>query len=177
MAVLVEAISVIVKLYAVNAKYPGGWLSFRDAAPNGTLCCDNELARIGFMCPADTKAFVDRLEACGFVYLREGAAQDLVVADQRRGLAASCSWAAFGHIDWNRDPARRVAACRLVGSAEDRLFHPEGWTYEDSLSARHLFVENGRVLEFMDFLRHENGQAVYRDLRTGEEVFVGRTDA
>lgn len=45
MAVLVEAISVIVRRDAIRGKYPGGWQGFVAAVPNGTLCYDDDLAR------------------------------------------------------------------------------------------------------------------------------------
>jgi hypothetical protein len=177
MAVLVEGISVVVRVAAIWEKLPGGWPAFRDSVPNSTLCCDNELARVGFMSPVDVKAFVMRLESRGLVYLQDGKAQDLVVADQRRGLAAPCAWANFGRVNLGGNPDRRVAACQLNDSQQHQVFTPDGWAYEDSLSARYLFVDNRWVPEFMDFLRHDNGLDVYRDLRTGKEVFVGRADA
>jgi len=58
MAVLVEAISVIVRVDSINKKFPGGWIGFKDHVPNQTLCADNELARVGFMTSEDVKNFV-----------------------------------------------------------------------------------------------------------------------
>lgn len=173
MAVLVEGISVIVQVRSIHERLPGGWDAFRDAVPNATLCSDNEVARVGFMSPADTKAYVGQLEEAGLVYFANGHAKDIVVADQQRGFGSRCDWAEFGRIDLDGDPRRQVAACRLVGSSE-QLFLPDGWIYEESLSSQFLFVPDGWVPEFMDFLRRENGLDVYRDLRTGKEVFVGR---
>jgi hypothetical protein len=46
---------VIVQVDANRERYLGGWEALRDAVPNYTLCCDDELARIGFMTPADAK--------------------------------------------------------------------------------------------------------------------------
>ena len=83
MAVLVEGVSVIVRVEAIHAKYPGGWAAFRDDVPNGTLCCDNEIARVGFMTPDDTKAFVERLSCQGLACLVNGKANDVAVADQQ----------------------------------------------------------------------------------------------
>ncbi len=61
MAVLAEAISVIVRVHAIRSRYPGGWAAFLNAVPNRTLACDNEIARIGFMAPGDVRLFVTRL--------------------------------------------------------------------------------------------------------------------
>ena len=44
MAVLVEAISVIVRRNAIESKYRCGWKAFVDDVPNSTLCADDEIA-------------------------------------------------------------------------------------------------------------------------------------
>ncbi|HOC57646.1 MAG TPA: hypothetical protein PKI20_18655 [Verrucomicrobiota bacterium] len=174
MAVLIEGISVVLRAEAVLGKYSGGWQGFMAVVANSTLCADGELIRVGFMAPHDTKNFIEALAAHGIIYLREGQAEDLVVVDQQRGFAAPCIWAEFGQVDWQGDPTKKVSACRAVKSTRTELVTPDGWTYEGSLSSRFVFVEAGRVPEFMDFLRHENGLDVYRDLRTGKEVYVSR---
>jgi hypothetical protein len=177
MAVLIEGISVVLKADAVLTKYPGGWERFVADCPNQTLCADGELVRVGFMTPHDTKAFVEALARSGFVYLRDGACHDLVVVDQQHGFAVPCDWAEFGRVDWHGDANKKVGACRAVNSQRQELVTPDGWAYDGSLSSKFMFVETGWVPEFMDFLRHENGLDVYRDLRTGKEVYVGRTSA
>lgn len=175
MAVLIEGISVVVRCSAIAERFPGAWPAFRDAIPNTTLCCDNELARIGFMAPDDANAHIERLSAQGILYLAEGKARDLVIADQQYGLTAPCDWAEFGRVDWAGDPKKKIAACRAVGSQCRQVYTPEGWAYETSLSSQYRFVADGWVPEFMQFLRRENGLDVYRDLETGREVFVGRS--
>ncbi len=61
MAVLVEAISVVVRIDAIRKKLIGGWSRFEKLVPNPTLCSDGELARVGFLGPDETKAFIDEL--------------------------------------------------------------------------------------------------------------------
>jgi hypothetical protein len=51
MAVLVEAISVVVRRDAIDRSYEGGWVAFVSSVPNATLCTDDQLARVGFMDP------------------------------------------------------------------------------------------------------------------------------
>jgi len=51
MAVLIEGTSVVIRLEAIHRQFPGGWQAFKLAAPNKTLCADNELIRVGFMQP------------------------------------------------------------------------------------------------------------------------------
>ena len=96
MAVLIEAISVVVKRSSVDEKFNGGWQAFADDVPNDTLCADDEIVRVGFMSPADVESYVQHLESLGLTYVRDNMAQDMVVVDQQRGLAISCDWAETG---------------------------------------------------------------------------------
>jgi hypothetical protein len=132
MAVLVEGISVIVRVEAINERYRGGSTSFVLRVPNKTLCSDNEVARIGFMTPDDCKAFIDHLASMGIVFLRGGNAQDIVVADQLRGFTVPCEWADFGRIELN--PSQTISAAQLKGTDSRQVFCPEGWKYEGSLT-------------------------------------------
>lgn len=134
MAVLVEAISVVARAEAILARYWGGWEAFKKDVPNQGLCADGELARVGFMTPADVEAWVRHLERQGLVYMREGKAADAVVVDQLRGPTTPCDWIEFSHVDWPA-PGQRVAAARLVGSESTQIVTPDGWTCEGSISA------------------------------------------
>ena len=98
MAVLVEAISVAVRLDAIDARFVGGWAAFLASVPNRTLCADADLARVGFMAPEDVLAYVTELEAGGLVYLCKGEAQDLAVLDQLHGPTVNAPWLDFGTI-------------------------------------------------------------------------------
>lgn len=53
MAVLVEAISVIVRADAITSKLTNEFDGFKKLVANDTLCADNELARVGFIAPDD----------------------------------------------------------------------------------------------------------------------------
>ena len=98
MAVLVEAISALVRVQVIHERFPRGWNAFVAKVPNETFCSDNELARIGFMTPEDCKGFVEYLESVGIVFRRDEHAQDIVVADQMSGFTVPCQWAEFGRI-------------------------------------------------------------------------------
>jgi hypothetical protein len=174
MPVLVEGISVVVRRDVIARRYPGGWDAFVRDAPNRTLCADPELARLGFMVPADVEEFVTRLASHGIRFKEAGKALDLVVVDQMNGPTTPCDWIELGRIALQQG---RVGACRLAGSSVVDLATPEGWAIERSLSARFGFVPTGTEKEAMRFLRHENGLDVYEDLQTGREVYIGRTGA
>jgi hypothetical protein len=174
MAVLVEAISVIVPSAAIEARYPGGWEAFRRLVPNSTLCSDAELVRIGFMAPMDAKAFVDQLQKAGLVFVRNGKAVDVAVVDQLQGPTSACDWLEYGHFLIGDGP-ERVAACRLAGSRSTQVATPPGWEYARSLSAMHPFVPTDAVSRELKYLRGENGMDVYLNRKTGKEVYMGRT--
>lgn len=185
MAVLVEAISVIVRREAVKTRFAGGWREFLTCVPNSTLCTDGDLARVGFMSPPDIEAFVRHLEEGGLTFLRNGQAVDMAVVDQKRGPTMPAKWLEFAQISLG-ETGNKVAACWLFeGSRIAAGFHmsakgmplatPDGWTYENSLSANFKFVENEEMEGKLKFLRHEQSEDVYLDLSTGKEVYVGRS--
>jgi len=185
MAVLVEAISVIVRRDAIEKRYSGGWRSFLNAVPNKTLCFDEDLVRVGFMSPADAETFVRSLEKDGLTFIRNRQAIDIVVVDQMRGPTIQSGWLEFSHLA-PEGTENKVAVCWLIKgertasgvqlpSREMQLATPEGWHYEESLSANFNLVTDGDMGKKLKFLRRESGQDVYLDLATGREVFIGRT--
>jgi hypothetical protein len=123
-AVLVEAISVVIRRAKIASLYPGGWDSFVADCPNATLCADLDLARIGFMTPMDVEWFCQHLEARGLVFLRDGRAVDFAMVDQLRGPTTPCDWLEYGHLEID---GNRVAACRMVGSTDKHVLMPDGW--------------------------------------------------
>lgn len=186
MAVLVEAISVIVRRDAIQARFAGGWNGFFATVRNSTLCADGDLARVGFMSPVDCGAFVERLERGGLTFLREGETVDLAIVDQVHGPTAAANWLGFARLSLD-EAGNKVSACWLLTepppalglrlpAEETTLAVPAGWTCEDSLSARFKFIENEKIQKGLEFLRHENDRDVYIELSTGRELYMGRTE-
>ena len=175
MAILIEAISVVIKRTVIDDKFPGGWKAFVNDCPNKTLCADSALARVGFMSPVDVESYVKHLEENGFVYLQDNTAIDLVVADQQRGLSAKSTWVEFSHVNLDGDASKRVAGCQIIDGVDEPLLTPDGWEYEGSLSQTFGFAPTEHVDKSLEFLRHENGTDVYFNKLTGKEVYLGRT--
>lgn len=173
MAVLVEAFSVIVRRPAIAERFKGGWRAFQRAIPNATGCYDDDLARVGFMAPADVEAFVSLLEAGGLIFQRNGQAVDLAVVDQLRGTTVPAPWLEFGQVELF-EAGIRVCACWPAGQKLDGLALPVGWKFKGSLSDRPGFAAQGTDGDRLKFLRHEEGLDVYLDLVTGKEVYSGR---
>ena len=175
MAVLVEGISVIVRVAAIHLKFRGGWDGFKNNTPNSTLCADNELACVVFMAPDDVRFYIEYLEECGLAFIADGRAVDIVVVDQMHGPMTPCDWAEFADVPIASSGESTVLACRLKGSKWGQVFKPNGWTYEQSLRCSHGFVPSGKEDKSLSFLRHEGAVDVYLDRVTGKEIFVGRT--
>ena len=175
MAVLVEAISVVIRADALLSSAPQVWERLRNDPLNETMCADDELVRVGFMVPGDVEQFVERLKEHGLKYVDDGVARDLVVVDQMRGPLVPCEWIEFGHVDLDGDQAQRVAACRRKGSEQQRLVCPGGWSFDQSLSATYGFVPSEHLEKSMSLLRREDGLDIYRNELTGKEMYVGRS--
>lgn len=133
MAVLVEALSVVVRLDAIRDRFEGGLPAFVAQIHSSAFCMDGELARVAFLSLTDADAFVHRLEARGLAYIFDGVARDLVVVDQIRGASAPCDWLEVGQVQVE---GGIVTAARMAGSSGESVVTPEGWRYENSHSQR-----------------------------------------
>ena len=173
MAVLIEAVSVVVKAKSILDKYPGGWEQFQIEVPNKTLCADGELVRIGFMNPIDVQSYVCLLETKGLMFQSKGSCEDIAVVDQQRGFTIPCDWADFGRVFIDEDQTQKISACRLKGSTQQIVSYPDGWEYENSLSKDYHFVQTENVGQELEFIRKEGGVSVYMHLPTGNTVYGG----
>jgi hypothetical protein len=130
-AVLIEAISVVVRLSDVKEKYPGGWEQFVRDTPQDMLCADSHVARVGFLEMAEAQAFVNSLTTHGLAFQTDGHSADIAVVDQATGPTTPVDWLEFGIVPF-LDGAVTVA--RMVGDSENMLMTPDGWKFERSLS-------------------------------------------
>tara|TARA_R110000772_G_scaffold18743_1_gene52858 strand:+ start:121 stop:561 length:441 start_codon:yes stop_codon:yes gene_type:complete len=137
MTVLVEGVSVIIKLEAIERIIPDGWEGFRQYVPNFAWCKDDKLLRLGFLDGDEAKAFADSLQALKLVYQGAEGAKDFALVDQIYGVTTRCNWLEYGHVNLNNDPDKKVAACRLAGTQDESIVTPENWVYENSLTANY----------------------------------------
>ncbi len=187
MAVLIEAISLVVRQDAIDRYFRGGSDEFFSAVPNSTFCTDGELARVGFMSPDEVQDFAMMLEGNGLVYLQDGEAIHFTVVDQQRGPMAATRWLEFARIPFGGTGKQVAAAWLFEGlrmaegihlpSGGLKLAVPDDWEFEGSLSAEFVFVENEGVEDRLEFLRHEDGMSVFRDCSTGKLVYLGGKSA
>jgi hypothetical protein len=95
-SLLVEAISVIIRVDRLLDVWQNDWDAFVRSVRNQTLCADTEIARVGFITSRDVKDYLHKLETRGLIYGDElGTARDMVVVDQQHGPCMRCEW-----IEW-----------------------------------------------------------------------------
>lgn len=174
MAVLVEGVSVVIRCDSIVKKYAGGVQAFTENLPNNSLCADGALARMGFMTPADARAFVELLAIGGLKYREGDEALDLVVVDQRSGFLVPCDWARFGSVTWEGSETKVISVCWAGTAGVGEVVVPEGWNYENSLSAHHEYVDIQASNDNLIFIRHEQGVDVFLDKSTGKDYYVAR---
>jgi hypothetical protein len=185
MAVLVEGISLVTKRSSITRIYPGGWERFLAIVPNETLCFDVDLARVGFMSPAEVERFVFQLADSGLRSIADGSAVDMAVVDQLRGTTANAHWLEYARLPLGKT-GNAVAACWLFEGQRiaPRMPHitdsalaiatPEGWLYEDSLSSNFKFIEDDDLKSAMVFVRSDGDLDVYLARATGKEYFTSK---
>lgn len=98
-SVLVEAISVIVKVSAINRSFHGGLSAYQQSIPNNTFCSDGALARVGFMDPRDVQVWLEQILASSRLGINPvtGESVTTVVVDQMTGPTAPCKWVSTAH--------------------------------------------------------------------------------
>lgn len=168
MPVLLDGTSVIVRLDAISERYPGFWPRFVGELPNRTLCCDGELACVGFMDSRDAAVFVASLVGRGLIAERDGKAVDCAIVERDAGPTIPCPWLERSVVEFQGGP---IPVCRLVAGASSRIAVPDGWCHD----ARLLLIPTSEAAERMVYLRSEGMVDVYRDRVTGEVLYTGRT--
>ena len=191
MAVLCEAISVVVRRDSIDKYFKGGWVKFQNDVPNSTMCTDGELVRVGFMSPNGVQEYVETLEKGGLQFqekekflgiFRKGRREnDLVVVDQHQGPTLSCDWIEFGKFPYGEEEinvsmcwlfeGERIASGIHMKSTRMDLHHPLGWTIAQTRDLKFSGFENFRSQ--YKFLRYENGLSVFLDKESETEVFIG----
>ena len=164
MAVLVEGISVVIKISSIERTL-GSLSVFRENVVNRTYCDDGYIARVGFLNPSDVESFVSSLEEFGLVYQIDDCAIDLVVCDQLHGLMVDADWLQIFRCKIGEGIT--ICAAKLLGSPDNETVKvPDGWSFRDSLSENFKFIPDGRVDKLM-FLQEQDGVSTHVDLQSG----------
>ena len=177
MAILIEAISVVVQLASIDNKYSGGWEQFQNDIPNQTLCADDMLARVGFMSPYDVESYIQHLEKNGLIYISNNEADDIVVIDQQKGPLIPCNWVDCDKFYLNDQQDMVVTRCRHITVKEDAgIFAPPGWKYDGSLSQTFGYVPSESLDKSLKYKGSDKGIDVYHNALTNQEAYIGRTN-
>lgn len=130
MSVLVECFSVVVRRGEIESRYPGGLAGYAADCPNGTLCADAHLVRVGFMFRADIGEFCVRvLSLAELASSSSGRAEDAAIAEssvaiveQDHGPWHSSPWLSYARGDDG------ICYCWLAAQPPGELAVPAGWT-------------------------------------------------
>lgn len=171
MAVLIEALTVLVQKPIVEARFPGGLIEFERTVEAVCVYGDADLVCLLFMSPADVADLCNFLAEYNLEYNVDGAARDLVVVDMQRGPLLPCDWVRFGSVELH---GHTVAAAWHRDSTDTTVATPEGWAFEGSLTADFGFTPFEEFGSKLVFLRMDGAYDVYWNNEINEEVFVPR---
>jgi hypothetical protein len=167
MAILIEALNVVVRRALLEQRFPGGTTGFEDIVPNQTFCADDHLVRVGFMDPASVGEFVATLERYGFQLFDGSTFTDVAVVDQLRGLTAPAPWLTMGKAEQGH------AFAYMTGTPPGTLQTPESWTLAASLSnEQDIFTPLQDVEEQLEHLDFSDGVHRVRSRSTGQINFI-----
>ena len=171
MAVLVEAISVIIRRSAIDSKFPGGFEAFETWAletdPTG-FCADDDIVRVGFEAPLDVRQFCEQIGVHGIGSPESPV--DLAIVDQVTGAVTPCDWVESAGL--NLESGGRILAARLTDSTDDRIVLPEGWTFETSFTRNKFFSSPPISMEALEYVRTDGPLEVWRHKLTGDQRYV-----
>jgi tetratricopeptide (TPR) repeat protein len=150
MALVVSAFDLVVR----TADLPGGVAAFARGVPNASFCTDGTLARAAFMTAGDRDRFAASLGLPAAAVAR---------VDQHR-LAADAAWLECGRY-------AGTDAVWLRGGPREPLVVPVRWQPGEI-----SYGSASDVQERLEYLGREGDVEVYRDRRTGQKVYTGRTE-
>ena len=153
MAVLCEAISIIVRRDSIDKFFLGGWEGFLKVIPNSSMCTDGELVRIGFLDPKNIQQFMNEMLDGGLQFRpamdsTDGirSIDDIAVVDQMKGLTVPCDWIELARLPIGESKievlmcwlfeGERIASGIHMNSESMNLHTPEGWTPEKAIKTQ-----------------------------------------
>jgi len=183
-AVLVEAISVIVRVATIDSHFKRGLDGYKEIVPNATFCTDGRLTRVGFMAPPDAAHFGTALRNIGLNTDDGFRWIDMALVSQLDGPTMPCDWLQAGKLKegpsvagmLDEDLSNRGTAflptdlllkylegsldpsvAKQVSDDEILVACPIGWTYEGSLSEKYWFTPTDEPGTFITNQEHGGG--------------------
>jgi hypothetical protein len=192
MAILAEALSVIIKDKSIESKYIGGGGSFINSIPNATHCTDGEIHRISFMDPQDLEDYMRSLEQNGLIYLINEQSIDFTIVDMVKGPTKNCNWLGFsrkkffsGQTELKKceEDFSIVWLLPIIGihgiptdkNGKLEIITPPYWTPDKALYGYTIVAPDEKDKRLVE-LGTENGVTKYLDTETGKIGYVGRPE-
>ena len=169
MAVLVEGISVVVRISSIQQKFAGGGASFRKLIPHQQFCMDGQLASVNFMAGNDVRAFADELERHGLTVFDGQAFVDVAVVDMHKDVLAPAPWL---------ESVTTGTGVRFVYLADQGIGEvvvPDGWQEERSLYAVGTYVSEEDMQAQVEVVGQSGGVQEVRLKGRDQPQYVGRT--
>lgn len=158
MALPIEGYSVVAQLPRIQRLLDDGSLKI----PNATALSDTHIWKCSFMAMDDARKFLQVLEKLG-LNGSHGPDSDVVLANEfDRSIEPYCEWLKMAA--WEK----AIIAWK-EGTRPETVTARQGWDPK---------VGSGLVLsdlQFLEFLRLEKNVEVFRNKKTGQEVYIGRT--
>jgi hypothetical protein len=168
MGVLIEGENVLIRNATVEQRFPGGMLEYERRCPNATFCTDGVICRVGFMVIADAVSHIDYLESLGFARPTQAGSPEVALINHVTGFVLPCDWLEFERIDLGGNSPTAVAWQR--GTALSQMVAPPNWKPGGVVQ-----IATSEFQERAEFLGTKDGVDVFRDRRTGDLMYVGRT--
>src|SRR5262249_28396254 len=96
MAIELECANVIVRIRALEARYPGGLTAYRDDCPNNSYLQDDHLTRVGFMSTAEAEQYLGQVALRGLHVTDDPNTSDALIIRSNRAPIPTCHWLVTG---------------------------------------------------------------------------------
>lgn len=161
MAVPIEGFSVVAKVDRIQRLLDDGGVQ----PPNATALSDTHIWRCSFMAKCDALKFLETLAQRG-LNVTQGPDSDAVLATEfDRSVEPYC--------EWLRTAAWEKAVIGWKdGTVPETVTARAGW---DPKVGSGLIFHDPAAMQFLEFVRLEDNVEVFRNKKTGQDVYVGRT--
>jgi len=161
MAVPIEGYSVVAQISRIQRLLDDGSLKM----PNATVLSDTHIWKCSFMALDDARKFLQVLKKLG-LNGSHGPDSDVVIASEfDRSVDPYCEWLKMAV--WEK-----AVIAWMEGTRPETVTARQGW---DPKVGSGLIFHDPSSMHFLEFLRLENNIEVFRNKKTGQEVYIGRT--
>ncbi len=175
MAVLIEGVSIVVRIATIKVRHDGGLEDFFEWISGFRYCYDDHLVAVHFKRNDTVREILDQIKQRPMRLKNEaGSWETLAVVHQVFASAlAPCEWLVVGR---NSDGA--VFACMKEQEQNPgSVSVPEGWQFKGSRSQKYTHRPLDMISDRFRLLRSEGLSNIYLDTRTGLEIPAGRLEA